>query len=104
MYGQRGGWYRRLRANPDGDVHDQVHTHPVHAKPVTEPVTVDAVTRANATKDANSSSVSWLLSQEAADATLRLQVGRLEHGEVIADRLRAMFSPRAHGASGRSAR
>jgi Uncharacterized protein conserved in bacteria (DUF2255) len=25
--GRRGGWYRRLRANPDGEVGDAAHTH-----------------------------------------------------------------------------
>ena len=33
----RGGWYRRLRANPDGEVGDGAHTHPVRARPVEEP-------------------------------------------------------------------
>jgi hypothetical protein len=32
--GRRGGWYRRLRANPDGEVGDGAHTHPVRARPV----------------------------------------------------------------------
>ena len=32
--GRRGGWYRRLRANPDDEVGDGAHTHPVRARPV----------------------------------------------------------------------
>jgi hypothetical protein len=73
MHGPRGGWYRRLRANPDGEVRDRAHTHPVRAEPVTDAGTVEEVTRAYATKYATSPSVRSLLSQEAADATLRLQ-------------------------------
>ena len=32
--GRRGGWYRRLGANPDGEVGGRAHTHPVRARPV----------------------------------------------------------------------
>jgi hypothetical protein len=73
MRGPRGGWYRRLRAIPDGEVHDQTHTHPVRAEPVTDVGTVEEVTRAYATKYADSPYVQPLLSEEAAGATLRLQ-------------------------------
>ena len=41
--GRRGGWYRRLRANPDGEVGDGAHTHPVRARPVEDAGTVEAV-------------------------------------------------------------
>jgi hypothetical protein len=73
MHGARGGWYRRLRANPDGQVHDQAHVHPVRAEPVTDQATVQQVTRAYATKYAASPYVRSLLSEEATNATLRLQ-------------------------------
>lgn len=76
MYGTRGGWYRRLRAIPDGEVQDQAHAHPVRAEPVTDAGTVVAVTRAYATKYADSPYVQSLLSKEAAGATLRLQPRR----------------------------
>jgi hypothetical protein len=42
--GRRGGWYRRLRANPDGEVGDGAHIHPVRARPVEDAGTVEAVT------------------------------------------------------------
>jgi hypothetical protein len=31
--GRRGGWYRRLRANPDGEVGNGAHTQPMRARP-----------------------------------------------------------------------
>ena len=76
MCGVRGGWYRRLRANRDGDVQDQTHSHPVRAEPVADAGTVVEVTRAYATKYADSPYVQSLLSEEAADATLRLEPRR----------------------------
>ena len=71
--GRRGGWYRRLRANPDGEVGDGAHTHPVRARPVEDAGTVEAVTRAYAAKYGDSPYVGSLLTEEAADATLRLE-------------------------------
>jgi hypothetical protein len=76
IYGQRGGWYRRLRANPDGEVHDRAHTHPVRAEPVADAGTVEEVTRAYETKYADSPYVQSLLTEEAAGATLRLEPRR----------------------------
>ena len=73
MYGQRGGWYRRLRANPDGEVRDGAHQHPVRAEPVADAPTVEEVTRAYAAKYGDSPYVESLLSREAAGATLRLE-------------------------------
>jgi hypothetical protein len=52
--GRRGGWYRRLGANPDGEVGDGAHTHPMRARPVQDAGTVEAVTGASAAKDGNS--------------------------------------------------
>jgi hypothetical protein len=71
--GRRGGWYRRLRANPDGEVGDGAHTHPVRARPVGDAGTMEAVTGAYAAKYGDSPYVGPLLTEEAADATLRLE-------------------------------
>jgi hypothetical protein len=69
----RGGWYRRLRANPDGEVGDGAHPHPVRARLVEDAGTVEAVTGAYAAKYGDSPYVGSLLTEEAADATLRLE-------------------------------
>src|SRR5919198_1560583 len=71
--GRGGGWYRRLRANPDGEVGDGAHAHPVRARPVEDAATVEAVTGAYAAKYGDSPYVGPLLTGEAADATLRLE-------------------------------
>jgi hypothetical protein len=71
--GPRGGWYRRLRANPDGEVRDGGHLHPVRAEPVADAGTVAGVTRAYATKYAGSPYVRPLLEEPAPGATLRLE-------------------------------
>jgi hypothetical protein len=70
--GPRGGWYRRLRALPDGEVRHQGHVHPVHAEPVADESTLAAVTHAYASKYARSPYVGSLLTEAAASATLRL--------------------------------
>ena len=49
--GPEGGWYRRLRADPDGEVRDGGHRHPVRAEAVTDASMLDQVTRAYATRD-----------------------------------------------------
>jgi hypothetical protein len=71
--GRRGGWYRRLRANPDGEVGDGAHTYPVRARPVEDAATVGAVTGADAAKYGDSPYVQPLMTEEAADATLQLE-------------------------------
>ena len=48
--GPKGGWHRRLRANPDGEVRDGEHRHLVRAEPVTDADTLAEVTGAHATK------------------------------------------------------
>jgi hypothetical protein len=73
MHGQRGGWYRRLRANPDGMVTDEAHTHLVRAEPVADERTKEEVTRAYSTKYGDSPYVRPLLTEEASGATLRLE-------------------------------
>jgi hypothetical protein len=70
--GPKGGWYRRLRANPDGEVQDGEHRHPVHTEAVTDTATLALVTRAYATKYAGSPFVRPLLGGPSVDATLRL--------------------------------
>jgi len=70
--GPKGGWYRRLRANPDGEVRDGGHLHPVRAEPVADARTLAEVTRAYATKYSGSPFVQPLLEERTAEATLRL--------------------------------
>jgi hypothetical protein len=73
MNGPRGGWYRRLRAHPDGEVRDNAgHVHPVHAEPVEDTSTITEVTRAYGDKYARSPYVQALLDESAQSATLRL--------------------------------
>jgi hypothetical protein len=71
--GRRGGWYRRLGANRDDEVGDRAHTHPVRAHPVEDAGTVEAVTGAYSAKYGDSPYMGPLLTEEAADATLRLE-------------------------------
>jgi hypothetical protein len=70
--GPKGGWYRRLRANPDGEVRDGEHRHLVRAEAVTDAGTLAEVTRAYATKYAGSPFVRPLLEEPSVGATLRL--------------------------------
>jgi len=70
--GPKGGWYRPLRANPDGETWDGEHRHLVHAEAVTDAGTLDQVTRAYATKYGGSPFVRPLLGGPSVDATLRL--------------------------------
>jgi hypothetical protein len=70
--GSKGGWYRRLRANPDGEVRDGEHRHLVRAEVVTDASTLAEVTRAYATKYGGSPFVRPLLGRPSVAATLRL--------------------------------
>ncbi|MFL5795865.1 MAG: nitroreductase/quinone reductase family protein [Actinomycetes bacterium] len=70
--GPEGGWYRRLRANPDGEVRDGGHRHLVRAEPVTDAGTLDQVTRAYRSKYGGSPFVRPLLGEPSIEATLRL--------------------------------
>ena len=70
---RRGGWYRQLGANPDGEVGDGAHAHPVRARPVQDAGTLEAGTGAYAAKYGDSPYVGPLLTEEAADATLVLE-------------------------------
>jgi hypothetical protein len=73
MNGPSGGWYRRLRDRPHGEVRDDGHVHRVHAEPVADSATLDAVTRAYESKYGRSPYVQPLLGRDAASATLRLE-------------------------------
>jgi hypothetical protein len=73
--GPEGGWYRRLRANPDGEVRDGGHRHLVRAEPVTDAGTLDQVTRAYRSKYGGSPFVRPLLGGPSIEATLRLDPG-----------------------------
>jgi hypothetical protein len=70
--GPKGGWYRRLRANPDGEVRDGEHRHLVRVEAVTDAGTLAEITRAYATKYGGSPFVRPLLGGPSVDATLRL--------------------------------
>lgn len=73
MNGPRGGWYRRLRALPDGEVRDDAgHVHPVHAEPVSDTNTLTAVTDAYSKKYERSPYLPALVNENAEQATLRL--------------------------------
>jgi hypothetical protein len=58
-------------ASPDGEVGDRAHSHPVRA--VQDAGTVEAVTGADAAEYGDSPYVGPLLTEEAAEATLRLE-------------------------------
>jgi hypothetical protein len=70
--GPKGGWYRRLRANPGGEVRDGEHRHLVRAEAVTDASMLAEVTRAYATKYSGSPFVRPLLGEPSVGATLRL--------------------------------
>ena len=71
--GLRGGWYRRLLADPDGEVRDGGHAHPVRAEPVADERTLAEVTAAYAAKYGRSPYVGPLLDEANAPGTLCLQ-------------------------------
>jgi hypothetical protein len=72
MYGERGGWFRRLSADPEGYVRDGSHLHPVLAERVTDPEVLDAVTRSYAEKYKDRPYVGSLRTDETRNATFRL--------------------------------
>ncbi len=73
MNGPTGGWYRRLRAVPDGEVRDGGHVHPVRADPVSDEDTLQAVTHAYERKYADSPYLQPFKQPGAIGATLRLR-------------------------------
>jgi hypothetical protein len=72
MNGPRGGWYRRLRARPEGEVGEAGRVHQVRAEQVEDVETLAAVTGAYRSKYAGSPYLPPLLGEEAVGATLRL--------------------------------
>jgi hypothetical protein len=70
--GERGGWFRRLGANPDGSTRDGDHLHPIRAERVTDAATLDAVTQAYTQKYRGSPHVAPLLADETRNATFHL--------------------------------
>jgi hypothetical protein len=72
MNGPRGGWYRRLRARPEGEVREAGHVHPVRAEQVEDAETLAAVTGAYRRKYAGSPYLPPFLGEDAVGATLRL--------------------------------
>jgi hypothetical protein len=70
--GPKGGWYRRLRANPNGEVRDGAYHHLVRAEAVTDAGTLAQVTRAYEEKYGGSPFVRPLLAGPSVEATLRL--------------------------------
>jgi len=72
MNGPRGGWYRRLRARPEGEVMESGHTHPVRAEQVEDANTLAAVTDAYRDKYAGSPYLPPFLRPDAVASTLRL--------------------------------
>jgi hypothetical protein len=71
--GLRGGWYRRLLADPDGEVRDSRHAHPVRAEPVADEGTLAEVTAAYRAKYGGSPYVQPLLEEANVPGTMRLQ-------------------------------
>ena len=71
--GLQGGWYRRLLADPDGEVRDGGHHHPVRAEPVADEGTLTEVTAAYRAKYGGSPFVRPLLEEANVPGTLRLQ-------------------------------
>jgi hypothetical protein len=70
--GTSGGWYRRLRANPDGEVRQGGRVYPVRAEPVHDAEFLAKVTDAYLTKYQGSSLLMMFSTQDAVSATLRL--------------------------------
>ena len=70
--GTSGGWYRRLRANPDGEVHLGKRVYTVRVEPVNDPETLSKVTDAYIRKYQGSSLLRMFSTAEAVAATPRL--------------------------------
>jgi hypothetical protein len=70
--GTRGGWYRRLRANPDGEVWQGRNVYEVRAEPVDDVELQSRVTDAYRAKYGSSPLVSMFLEADSIAATLHL--------------------------------
>jgi hypothetical protein len=70
--GISGGWYRRLSANPDGEIRQGGRVYPVRAESVHDADLLLKVTNAYLVKYHGSSLLRMFRTQEAVAATLRL--------------------------------
>jgi NAD(P)-dependent dehydrogenase (short-subunit alcohol dehydrogenase family) len=70
--GTRGGWYRRLRANPDGEVRQGRNVYQVRAEPVDDADLQSRVTDAYRAKYGSSHLLSMFLEPDSVAATLHL--------------------------------
>jgi hypothetical protein len=73
--GERGRWYREVRTNPTAALHVGDDRIPVHAVPVSDEATIEAVNRAYQEKYGRSSpgSTRAMLRPETLPTTLRLE-------------------------------
>jgi hypothetical protein len=70
--GTSGGWYRRLRANPDGEVRQGREVYPVRAEPVDDAELQSRVTDAYRAKYGRSPFLAPFLQPDSIAATLHL--------------------------------
>lgn len=70
--GTSGGWYRRLRANPAGEVHLRGNVYPVRAEPVGDTELQSRVTEAYRAKYGGSPFLAPFLEPDSIAATLHL--------------------------------
>jgi hypothetical protein len=70
--GLQGGWYRRLRHNPDGEVHAGRDVYPVHAEPVEDVELQARVTTAYRAKYGHSPFARPFFEPDSIAATLHL--------------------------------
>src|SRR5271168_2600098 len=70
--GTSGGWYRRLRANPDGEVRQGRNVYEVRAEPVDDAELQSRVTDAYRAKYGGSPLLSMFLEPDSVAATLHL--------------------------------
>lgn len=70
--GTKGGWYRRLRANPDGEVRQGRNVYQVRAEPVEDAGVQSRVTDAYRAKYGSSPLLAMFLEPDSVAATLHL--------------------------------
>jgi hypothetical protein len=75
VYGERGRWYREIRANPSAALHVGDDRIPARAVPVTDEATIEAVSEAYQEKYGRTSpgSTRAMLQPETLPTTLRLE-------------------------------
>ena len=73
-HGERGRWYRELRANPSGMLHVASHRVPIMAEPADDPERIEACSRGLREKYATSrGSLAEMLLDEVLPTTLELK-------------------------------